>query len=234
MSQRKRKAVSRAKFPFQVDGGHVVVDVEGVKVLLDTGAQVSFGKVPTLTFMGETHGLPQDCLGHCTTADLVAGLRRHTPVSPAFDFEALLGLDILAGRTITLDWVRGVLTVEGRGTGLGTTRNGPLPGTTVIGVDGREMAAFIDTGAWRTYLVPEIAEEMQRIGTFRDYNPIFGAIAPDLVEVEVAFQGRRASLSVGVATDDLAMAIRGGRGNVLIGTDILVPMGETVMEIPAA
>ena len=183
MSQRKRKAVSRARFPFRVDGGHVVVDVEGVKVLLDTGAQVSFGRVPTLTFMGETHGLPQDCLGRCTTAELVDGLRRHTPVSPAFDFEALLGLDILAGRMLSLDWVRGVLTVEGRGTGLGTTRNGPLPGTTVIGVGGREMDAFIDTGAWRTYLVPEVAEGMPRIGTFQDYNPILGVIDPDLVEV---------------------------------------------------
>jgi hypothetical protein len=234
MSQRKRKAASRAKFPFQVDGGHVVVDVEGVKVLLDTGAQVSFGRVPTLAFMGETHGLPQDCLGRCTTAELVDGLRRHTPVSPAFDFEALLGLDILAGRTITLDWVRGVLTVEGSGTGAGTTRNGPLPGTTVVGIGGAEMAAFIDTGAWRTYLVPEVAERMARTGKFQDYNPLLGVLSPDLVGVDVDFQGHRAALFVGVATDGLAMAIRGGSAKVLIGTDILVPTGEMVMEIPAA
>ena len=82
--------------------------------------------------------------------------------------------------------------------------------------------------------MPEVAEGMPRIGTFQDYNPILGVIEPDLVEVEVDFQGHRASLAIGVATDGLAMAIRGGRGKVLIGTDILVPMGKTVMEIPAA
>ena len=230
MSQ--RKIVRKAKFPFRVDAGHVVVDVGGVKVLLDTGAQVSFGRVPTLTFMGETHRLSQKCLGHFTMAELIEGLRRNTPVSPTLEFDVLLGLDILAGRTLSLDWVGNVLTVEGPGTGFGTTKDGPLPGTTTVGIGGAQLDAFIDTGAWRTYLVPEGAEGMVRTGTFQDYNPIFGAIEPDLVEVDVDFQGHRAPLAIGVATSELARAIRGVGAKVLIGTDILIPMGKTVMAVP--
>ena len=48
------------------------------------------------------------------------------------------------------------------------------------------------------------------------------------------FQGHRAPLAIGVATDGLALAIKGVGGKVLIGTDILIPMGKTVMEIPTA
>ena len=233
MSQRKWKIVRNAKYPFRVDAGHVVVDVEGVKVLLDTGAQVSFGRVPALTFMGETHQLSQRCLGRFTMAELIEGLRRNTQVSPTLEFDVLLGLDLLAGRTLTLDWVENVLTVEGRGTGLGTTKEGPIPGTTVVGIGGVQVNAFIDTGAWRTYIVPEVAEGMARTGTNKDYNPILGAIEPDLVEVDVEFQGHRAPLAIGVATTALAGAIRGVGAKVLIGTDILIPMGKTVMEIPS-
>lgn len=232
--RKKKEGVTRQIVPFHVDAGHVVLDLGGVKTLLDTGSQLSFGDVPELELLGVKFKLHPDILGKVTVAEAVAGLRRDTPVSTAFHFDALLGLDILAGLTLELDWDAGLLTVSGTPGPRAMSRHGPSPRLVEVDVDGTRCPGFVDTGAWRSYLVPEVAVRLPNVGVFRDYNPFLGVLTPELRKARIAFEGRETELHVGNAPPMLAAAIRSLGAQALIGTDVLVPMRRTRLVIPAS
>jgi hypothetical protein len=218
-------------FSINLVGGHVLLDVNGVRTLLDTGSQVSFGNVASLTLFGREHPVPRTLLGRVSIDELRDGLRRHTPVPPSFDFDALLGVDLLAGTTIELDWAGGRLRVAGAGPRRATPGPPPLLPSATIEVNGRRVRAALDTGAWRSYLLPAVAEGLQRTGTFEDYNPVFGVIRPELVHARMRLRGTEKELEVGVAPPELAMVLHALRASVLLGNDVLSAAGTVRMAI---
>ena len=217
--------------PFHRDAGHVLLDLGGVTTLLDTGSPLSFGDVPEVALLGKRYSLRPELPGGITVRPTVEGLRRDTPVSASFTFQALLGLDILAGLTLELDWEAGQLTVTRAHDGAAS--RGRVLSLADVEVEGRRLAGFVDTGAWRTYLVPEAAAGLPRTGSFRDYNPILGVITPHLVKARLGYEGHERVLEVGEAPPTLATMIRSAGADVLVGTDVLVPMGRTVLVMPS-
>lgn len=221
-------------FSMDLVGGHVLLDVHGVRALLDTGSQVSFGRVASLTLLGREHPIPPTLLGRVSIDELRDGLRKHTPVPASFDFDALMGLDLLAGTTLELDWAGGTLRVTGAGTHRARPGSPPLLPYATIEVNGRRVRAALDTGAWRSYLLPAVAEGLQRTGTFQDFNPVFGVIRPELVHARMRLRGTEKALEVGVAPPELAMVLHALRASVLLGNDLLSAAGTVRMAIGSA
>lgn len=217
--------------PMTLVGGHVLLDVAGVTALLDTGSQLSFGNVPSLRLLGRERPIAPDLLGRATIASLRDGLRRHTPVPQAFDFDALIGLDVLAGTTLELDWPRGMMRV--RADAPGRRRNGapPMLPSGPLELNGRTVRAAFDTGAWRSYVLPALVDGVPRCGTFEDYNPIFGQIRPDLVRVRTRFVRKEQELDIGVAPAVLAQVIEAVGADMLVGNDVLATVGKVKLEI---
>jgi len=103
--------VKTQTIPFKLVGGHVLLDLDGVPTFLDPGSQVSFGSVRSLNVLGTDYPIRSSLDGRITVADVRDGLKKYAQVPKDFDFQALLGVDILAGTTVRLDWMREKMTI---------------------------------------------------------------------------------------------------------------------------
>jgi hypothetical protein len=217
--------------PMTLVGGHVLLDVAGVTTLLDTGSQLSFGSVPSLRLLGREHPIAPDLLGRATVTSLRDGLRRHTPVPPTFDFDALVGVDVLAGTTLELDWARGKMRLR---TDERRTRENALPPMLPSGtleLNGRTVRVAFDTGAWRSYALPALVEDLPRCGMFEDYNPIFGSIRPQLVRVRTRLARKEQEIEIGVAPEPLAQVIESLGADMLVGNDVMALARKVQLKI---
>lgn len=212
--------------PFELVGGHVLLQLDGLRVLLDTGSPTSFGRANSLSLLGKTHRLNRT-KGRPQVASIIRGLRRHAPVPPSFTFDVLLGLDLLRGTNVKIDWKRQEVTLRRSLRG----RAGPpkYPCRQVL-VGRRLVRAILDTGAWRSYLHPEVAVGLRRIGSVKDYSPLLGGFTAKLVRTQVRYKGDDSLVAVGVATPELAGALDGLGVRMIVGIDIMAASRNTTFD----
>ncbi len=216
--------------PFLHADGHVLLDLDGVRTILDTGSTMSFGSVPGVNFAGAIHPLHPTFRRGKTIDQICALLRQHTPASESFAATALIGLDVLRGKRLELDWERCILKVSVPEDS-GAARPEPKIPRTTVKIGDQEFRAIIDTGAWLSYLLPDVAPGPYQAGPVTDYNPMIEVMNVDRHEVKVSFGGRTRTLTVGIATPRLVPMIRAEGVQVLIGNDILHWAGITIMDI---
>ena len=144
--------------PFKLVGGHVLLDLDGVTTFLDTGSQVSFGSVRSLSILGIDYPIRSSMDGRITVGSVRDGLKKYAQVPKDFDFQALLGVDILAGTTVKLDWKRERLTITRNAASTVVLLKAVLPpiprGTLMVGR--KKVTAILDTGAWTSYVHPDL------------------------------------------------------------------------------
>jgi hypothetical protein len=173
--------------------GHVLTEIDGHSVLLDTGSPGSFGSVPEITLLGRRFEIEPSYMG--LTVDV---LRQHVS-SPV---DVLVGTDVLRDFVFRIDpdggfveWSREPLRpAEGR-----------VPVMLVMGVPaidvevaGRSTRAFLDTGAPLSYIPSDVAAGLEEIGSASDFYPGFGSIETPTYRVELALGGPTFEATVGV------------------------------------
>ena len=228
-----RRNMKTQSIPFNLVGGHVLFDLDGVTTFLDTGSQVSFGSVRSLNLMGVDYPIRSSIDGRITVANVRDGLKKYAQVPKDFDFQAVLGVDILAGSTVKLDWKRERMTVNRNSVSNVVLLTAALPliprGTLMVGR--KSVSAILDTGAWTSYLHPDLAVGLREVGRFRDYNPMLGGFSTGLVRAPLRFKGWSGKISVGVATPRLAKMLDAMNVLAIVGNDILATTIALTMEI---
>jgi hypothetical protein len=220
------------EFPFSLIAGHVLCEMDGQRVLVDTGSPESFGRVRAMRFLGALTALPPfPSGGPSTTVDTIAAEIRALPgAPPEFSFDVLLGCDVLAGCGMTVDWDRSLLSLNPLAPGLllppagvGLTR---LPRIWTE-VNGHGFRAFADTGARLSYVVPEHVAAAPPVGTERDFLMGAGAFDTTLVSVGVTLGDRSLDARVGVAGGDVLRLLRATKMDGIVGTDLMSRCGKT-------
>ena len=215
---------------FKLVSGHVLLDLDGITTLLDTGSPVSFGTVPEVTILGTKHRLRRSIGGDAHFSDILVGLKRFAGVPSAFDFQVLLGRDLLAGKRLKLDWQSRVMTITEPSTP-GTVRAGAPLRRGDLMVGGKRVRAILDTGAWRSYLPPDVAVGLERVGRGQDYNPVLGGITTDLVWARVRFRGWSGAVTMGIITHEHIAAFGERDAQAIVGNDILAKAGPLRMDV---
>ena len=222
--------------PFKLSGGHVLLNLDGVTTFLDTGSQVSFGSVRCLNLLGTDYPIRSSLDGRITVADVRDGLKKYAQVPKGFDFQALLGVDILAGTTVKLNWKREKMTITRTAASSVVLLKAVLPpiprGTLMVGK--KKVTAILDTGAWTSYLHPDLTVGLRKAGRLRDYNPILGGFSTGLVRAQIALRKWSGSLPVGVATPGLVEVLEILDVQAIVGNDILAKAGMVRMDIGVA
>jgi hypothetical protein len=220
---------------FKLVGGHVLLNLDGVTTFLDTGSQVSFGSVRSLNLLGTDYPIRSSLDGHITAGVVRDGLKKFAQVPKDFDFQALLGVDILAGCTVKLDWKREKMAITRLPSPSVVLLKATLPpiprGTLMVGK--KKVTAILDTGAWTSYLHPDLTAGMRKVGRLRDYNPLLGGFSTGLVRAPLRFKRWSGSLSVGVATPGLVQVLEILDVQAIVGNDILAKAGVVRMGIEA-
>jgi hypothetical protein len=219
---------------FELVDNHVLLDL-GCRVLLDTGAPRSFGRVGSLRvpWLERAIELPaRDPLGREVTQ--VAAAMREVGLPDSPDLDVLLGCDLLAGQRLELDWPRRVLSLGPRPAGLEPRTRAGLP-TTVLTISGRAAEAVVDTGARLSYVRRGIVPDAVPRATKRDFNFLRGTredLDVPLVDCTVTLDGVQLEARIGLATGAVHAALGAAGLDAIVGVDLMRHTRLTTIDCP--
>lgn len=197
--------------------GLVILEHEGARVLVDTGAPRSVGMLTGWHFQGVAVPLVPEAQG--VTAE---ALSRHlgTPI------DVLLGMDFLGTRTFQIDVAnRAFRMLQGTET-LPMGRTVPVKivagvPTVPVTLGDREVRAVLDTRAKLSYLTADLIGNHTTVGRVRDYHPMAGTFQSDVRMVSAKVGSAKATLRCGTLPPILEAGLRVSGIRGMVGTDLL-------------
>jgi hypothetical protein len=212
-SKRGRAAVR--DYLLKMVNGHLVTQIEGKSVLIDTGVPISIGKNPKFHFLNEVHTLSQEYMG-------VTFKYLEKMVGTSIDI--LMGADILKKYCLTIDLPGNRITFGEQPAFNSASR---VPMTNFMGspivqvsIDGVEQDMFVDTGAKLSYVDKTLAANYSPVGKEKDFYPGMGEFETQVFEIRFKLGEKRFKLRCGVLPDLLekTLLVTGKRG--IIGTEL--------------
>ncbi len=219
-------------FEYHLVDGHIIFDMDGKRVLLDTGAPVSVGEAERIDFLGETFRLVPSYFG-VNLVDLSKNIGDHIDI--------LMGSDIIGCFDCLIDPTTSSVTI-GKNlcefsitTALESIMNVPIISCSI---DGSRVRMFFDTGARLSYLDPEIAERGEPRGEEQDFYPHTGKFTTKAYTKSLRIAEEPMNLKVGVLPQLLQMTLKAADVSGIIGTAILdnfkiclsIPRGRLSLE----
>lgn len=214
-SGKSRRAGRGETYSLDTATGHPVIDLGGVRALVDTGSPLSFGK--PLSILGDSHH-PGPGLGIVNVEEISRCIGERIDV--------LLGTDILAQYSFTIDWDGGRISF--------TRDTDPLPGGRIIdtslrhGVPCLEFAtgagsalAFFDTGAKLSYMDPRAVNGTRSLGEEEDFFPAVGRFRVPVYQKEVSIAGLPLVMKFGVLPAALSMVLGLAGVHWILGSELL-------------
>ena len=199
----------------QTVNGHLIAQIEGKNVLIDTGIPISISNEMSWYFLHEVRTLSQDYMG--VTLDYLSNM-----VGARID--VLMGMDILKRFHIILD-------PKGRRINFSSRKlfnpSDAIPMTQFMGVpstmfkvNGIEQQMFVDSGAKLSYVNRTVASNYRAVGKEKDFYPTLGEFETDVFEIPFQLGNSNFTLRCGVLPDLLekTMLLTGNSG--IIGSEL--------------
>ncbi len=223
-------------FELRNAGNHAVIPMDGLRVCLDTGSPFTF-KHPQgpsqVRLMDRDLTLPElpGPRGAMEAADRLLG----------FQFDVLMGMDLMSGLSWRLDWHTGkaeaapALPDEAGTTWLDLPPI--LPGLAVacpsFRVNHGAEVALLDTGAHLSYCVGQLPATARQVGQTQDFNPHLGLFDTPVWEDELEIGGHTVPVRFGRLPQQGAMMLQAMGASWILGSDLLRAFRMT-LDLPAA
>lgn len=196
--------------------GHLIAEVAGRRLLIDTGSPVSIGPVD-IEFAGQSWSLIRRFLG-VSTADLQAHLG--TPIDALIGMNALLDFDLRfdlpAGR---LEMTRGRFAIDPAAAAIRFMGWIPLVGAN-LGAHRRARLLF-DTGAQLSYLRRELLGDRAPHREAVDFYPRFGRFTTPVYRIMFAVGNHTCRGEFGVLPELLEAALLAEGADGILGVQLL-------------
>jgi len=216
----KKMGIYHEEYPLHQPGGHIVIEVDGRMILVDTGALVSVGRAGVLHFLGRDFHLVPSFFNDVTVEYLSQKV--------GFHLDILMGIDILRHCYFILDSQRQTATFSLSPLQWPVYHRIPLnnflmgvPTTTAL-INGEPINVFVDTSAVRCYIPEELTSGCRQVGKVTDFFPGAPDFETPVFEVPVDLSGEKMILKCGVGLPALlmqGMQVAGVRG--ILGMDLL-------------
>ena len=201
--------------PLTQHEGHLLIDVEGRRYLVDTGSPSSIGRAPVRLAGREFAMQTGDLMGNtCESLVEMVG----TP------FDGLIGTDILGEFDLEISLGEGTLTLSVALLEMA----GGLPVESLQGVpivecqiNGQPVRMFFDTGAPLSYLSEACVQGCTALGEVEDFHPLLGRFRVPTFSVPVQAWGQRMNVRAGQMPTLLEMALSLGGADGILGTEVL-------------
>lgn len=205
------------QLPLQSLDGHLFVELDDRRFLIDTGAPSSFGAGKSVTLAGITFPLPTAQMGlDAETISSLVGQR----------VSGLLGADIINAFDVLLDVRSGQITfatdpipLEGEAVATDEFMGIPIVEAEIRGVSRR---MFFDTGAQLSYLQHETVAAFPSRGVVTDFYPGFGSFETETYAVDLAVCAIPFTLRCGVLPGLLGMTLTMAGTEGIIGNEIVL------------
>ena len=222
-----------AKETFELVAGHIFIEKEGKRFLLDTGSPISFGSAGSVRLFGNSVSL----VANAPPLDAIAiGKQVGNLATPPLDLvlDGLLGTPLFRGLALTVDWEARTVTTRSAGTetrGWRGDQIGGLP-SALLFINGRQITAVPDTGARSCFADPRLLAGSPVVGKTRDFFPGHGSFETTVHSVQLGLDGETETFRVAGAPPVIVKAMRAAGADALIGTDLMMRRGPTRFVFP--
>jgi len=216
------------QYPFELSRGHIVAEINGVNVLLDTGSPLSFGDCGSLVLTGNEHRISRGSVG--VSID-------HIREFVGADVGAILGGDLLAGARVEICWYERQVVFSDKQDDMQpslSTHMALLMGVPVveIGMSGTRGTAFVDTGATLSYVVTEHTNGLKSSGREHDFHPSIGEFDTEVFELALELCGVEFQLRVGTLPLQLALLLNLTGTSAILGNDLFGTFARITLDYP--
>jgi len=168
---------------FEKVNSHIVVDHEGLNMLIDTGLMVSIADKP-IDFIDRKYSALNSVMG--VNIDMISKLA-------GFKIDAIIGLDILSNYKLRIRWNDGFLDFgqdvpDGK---IVQKLSYDICVIFPIKIDGIKTSGILDTGASISYVSDELVKNKTIINQKEDFYPLIGKFTTSIYEIPVSIYGRK-------------------------------------------
>ena len=177
-------------YSYQLINGHYIVDVDGTKLLVDTGSLFSFSMISHFQEIA-IDGVNYRLQGKPAIVD----------VEKIVEFvgtkiDGFIGLDIIRQTSLTI-YKNGKIDfkahdVDGKIMNLNTNRFLSFK----VSINARSGQFIIDTGAKYGYGMRELFDGLTAYDHVKDYNPVLKALDSDIYHLDVVFDGIKKGVDI--------------------------------------
>jgi hypothetical protein len=202
-------------YPLIEHEGHLLIDVDGRRCLIDTGSPWSLGALP-LTLAGREFAAQKHDLIGTTAASLAEMVGTH--------LDGLIGTDVLgefdveiSSRDSRFTVSEAIMRME-EGVHAETVQGVPLIWCETMG---KPVRMFFDTGAPLSYVSEEYLQGSPSLGTLEDFHPLMGRFTVTTHALEVCAWGRPMRIRAGRMPPLLEAALGLADVQGILGTEVL-------------
>jgi hypothetical protein len=194
--------------------GHLVTQIEGKSVLIDSGVPISIGKNPKFHFLNEVHTLSQEYMGVTL---------KYLEKMVGTSIDILMGADILKKYCVAID-LQGERITFGEQPAFVSASRVPMTnfmGTPIVrsSVGSQDLEMFVDTGAKLSYVNKTLAANYSPIGKEKDFYPGIGEFETQVYEIPFMLGNWSFQLRCGLLPELLEKALLLTGASGIIGTD---------------
>lgn len=184
--------------------GHLIIEADGLKVLVDTGSPVTIGNDTSFIFMGQQH--------QCTKSILGNGVAELSELM-GYNIDILMGLDILQQYYILINYQGKEITFSTEELPLDSEFSTPIIRGGMgevcinISVKGEIAKVALDTGAKISYIDPSYVRGEQATETRDDFHPSIGAFRTPIYCMDASISGQEFPVQFGTLPKLMAMSL---------------------------
>ena len=198
------------------ESGHLLVDLAEGRFLIDTGSPMSFARSGQITFAEKTLDVSTSAMG-MLDADELSGY-------VGTELDGLIGMDILGDYCLSFAGDRLLVDEAGQPedgyVALPTKSFMNIMPVVTISMNGRDVKAFVDTGAKISYLNPELLKELPVEETVHDFYPGVGEFDVDVSTASCSLRGLPLKVKFGRLPTLLQRTLMGSRVDGILGHDL--------------
>lgn len=214
----------KTEYKIELFEGHVLINVDEKKYLIDTGSQITLSKESNIKLADKIYSDVMSNFLGLNIDEIEKLLGRQ--------IDGLIGADILSDFIVTFDLINMILVLsdqinyEGRN----SFELGFVMGIPIINcfINKKSVKLIIDTGAHLSYLNPELTNNEQPVGKKRDFHPMIGRFETDIYKLTTTINSINIDVTYGNLPEMLQTLVSLTGASGIVGFDIFKDRSITI------
>ncbi len=204
------------EYSIEIVDNHIIVVINGIRVLIDTGSPSSLSDGSVLTLLGNNYNNFTDNLQGFTIDDLNNFINARVNI--------LLGEDVLRNINFFVDWdnrriLFSIEPFQQQGTFIPLNFFMGIP-IVELEINNERFNVFLDSGAKVSYLNQELTDNYEQIGEAEDFYPGFGNFTTNIYKVPVRLGNTEIIIRAGNLPNILQYTLHMANCRGILGNEI--------------
>lgn len=191
-------------FEINLYDGHLIINDNGQKVLVDTGSPETIGRSDHFVFMDQEY--------NCTTSYFGQNIPSISRMMD-YDIDVLMGMDVIGKYKMFTDYKSKKVTFSSENIPFEPVCTIPIKQKegvfcVILRVKGEDVRLFLDTGAKISYIAETYTSDETAIEVLEDFYPMIGQFETPIYAMEASVDGQSFPVNFGKLPSKLAMMLQ--------------------------